>query len=452
MMNVEKTFREFCTRIHLWSTEQFDASLHAIAKKLNRRYYDSESETDHLLIVGSIGRETAVKGVSDVDVIFSLPWEVHARFDKYKGNGQSALLQEVKEVIAQEYSRTEIASDGQVVAIDFDKYTIELVPGFENQHGSFTYPDTNEGGSWKITKPIPEQRASKDKNRRSNGNFSRFCNMIRVFKDNTGFVFGGLLIDTLVADFFDKVPKVNFAPYSIFPSMLSCLFKSLSEEDPEQAYWFALGSNQQVEDKGKGAFVRQSKHAHALLSRAIESGKQEELEQALSDIFGRTFTVSIQQDEPTEGNKGIAPVFLPEARHPKTEQFIEDLFPVDIRGTVSLDCRVKQNGFRPFCLSEILKRSFLRFLSKGKHLTFFITDTSIRPPYEVYWKVRNVGPNAVGRERGQIVRGRREQSETTSFSGPHYVDCYIVKNGVCVARTRIEVPINIDHSDVEHKL
>ena len=32
--------------------------------------------------------------------------------------------------------------------------------------------------------------------------------------------------------------------------------------------------------------------------------------------------------------------------------------------------------------------------------------------------------------------------EESSFEGDHYVECYIVKNGVCVAKDRIEVPIS----------
>ncbi|WP_228383531.1 nucleotide-binding domain-containing protein [Pseudomonas aeruginosa] len=45
--------------------------------------------------------------------------------------------------------------------------------------------------------------------------------------------------------------------------------------------------------------------------------------------------------------------------------------------------------------------------------------------------------------RGQIVSdsGRGEITEHTSFNGDHIVECYIVKNGVVVAKNRIHVPI-----------
>ena len=71
-----------------------------IAKKLNKHYYDLTGDTiSHMYIVGSVGRQTAIKGSSDLDILFDLPQETFKKFDGYSSNGQSALLQEVKGVI-----------------------------------------------------------------------------------------------------------------------------------------------------------------------------------------------------------------------------------------------------------------------------------------------------------------------------------------------------------------
>lgn len=40
----------------------------------------------------------------------------------------------------------------------------------------------------------------------------------------------------------------------------------------------------------------------------------------------------------------------------KTEQFIQNLFPVDIRYNLSLDCIVSENGFKDELLSKLLQR------------------------------------------------------------------------------------------------
>ena len=181
-----------------------------IAKKLNKHYYDLTGDTiSHMYIVGSVGRQTAIKGSSDLDILFDLPQETFKKFDGYSSNGQSALLQEVKGVIQERYPKTDISGDGQVVVIEFDKYTVELVPGFKNADDSFKYPDTHDGGSWKTTNPIPEQNECKNCDDASNGIFFDFCHILRSWKNAVGVSMGGLLIDTLVYDHFSE--KENYS-------------------------------------------------------------------------------------------------------------------------------------------------------------------------------------------------------------------------------------------------
>ena len=130
-----------------------------IAKKLNKIYYDLDDNTsEHMYIVGSVGRGTSIKGASDLDLLFDLPSDIYKKYDNYgeNSNGQSVLLQEVKNVLLERYPKTKISGDGQVVVIEFTNYTVELVPGFKQNDGSFKYPDTHDKGSWKITNPMPE--------------------------------------------------------------------------------------------------------------------------------------------------------------------------------------------------------------------------------------------------------------------------------------------------------
>jgi len=60
---------------------------------------------------------------------------------------------------------------------------------------------------------------------------------------------------------------------------------------------------------------------------------------------------------------------------------------------------------------------------------------------EYYWKVRNRGIQSKDRERGNIFKGGFIHSEDASFSGPHYVECYIICDDVVIARDKINVPI-----------
>ena len=71
-------------------------------------------------------------------------------------------------------------------------------------------------------------------------------------------------------------------------------------------------------------------------------------------------------------------------------------------------------------------------------LRFRITYCDVPPPYKVWWKVRNTGPEAAsipGGLRGQLLPddGTSSRSETTKYRGRHYVEAYIVKDGRVVA-------------------
>ena len=109
----------------------------------------------------------------------SLPSDTYKKFDAYESNGQSALLQEVKKFLQERYPKTDISGDGQVVVIEFSRYTVELVPGFKQADGRFKYPDTNNGGSWKYTDPLPEQDTCQESDNNSNGIYFDFCHILR---------------------------------------------------------------------------------------------------------------------------------------------------------------------------------------------------------------------------------------------------------------------------------
>ena len=86
-------------------------------------------------------------------------------------------------------------------------------------------------------------------------------------------------------------------------------------------------------------------------------------------------------------------------------------------------------------------------LRRQKSLQFIIEENEVEYPYKVYWKVRNCGMDAIRKDciRGQVVEdaGQEKRIESTDFQGEHFVECYIIKDMVCVARDRIEVPISV---------
>ena len=171
-----------------------------VTKAINEEFWASSSDTLHSLYVGSYGRNTAIN-TSDVDILVELPDELFEHYNDLAGNSQSRLLQAVRNAIQNSYPQSDIRADGQVVKINFsDDIYFEIVPAFKKTDGSYKYPDTNIGGSWKSTNPRAEQDSMAEKNKSSNGLFYDTCRHIRNIRDNSfaSYHLSGIVIDSFV--------------------------------------------------------------------------------------------------------------------------------------------------------------------------------------------------------------------------------------------------------------
>ena len=112
------------------------------------------------------------------------------------------MLQDLRTSLLRTYPSSAIKGDGQVTDIYFsDAMKFEIVPGIEMADDTFRYPDSNGGGSWKVTDPRPEIAAVSSFDRQTNGTMRHLCRMVRAWKDTWNVPMGGLLIDTLAYRF-----------------------------------------------------------------------------------------------------------------------------------------------------------------------------------------------------------------------------------------------------------
>ncbi|MCL4473784.1 MAG: nucleotidyltransferase [Actinobacteria bacterium] len=120
------------------------------------------------------------------------------------------------------------------------------------------------------------------------------------------------------------------------------------------------------------------------------------------------------------------------------------IWPIRNKYSVTISGRYKYNSewrnFRHDC-NPLPKHCDLLFSAR--------TDTP--GPFEVYWQVVNTGFEAstASQLRGDIFHsktagmGGLTQAEGTLYTGIHWVECFIVKNGDCVARSG-EFVVNIE--------
>lgn len=427
-MPVTDMFKTFLGNLKVDSADQIRLRYGEITKSLNQQYRDSDSTTANSLQVGSYGRYTGIKGISDLDMLYIMP---KTKWDFYKDGRQFQLLTDVKDAIKSRYPKTTIKVDRLVVTVNYSNFHVEVQPVFEktdaNGNSYFQYPDTYNGGKWKDTKPCQEMQAVKNLNEEKNRNLRLLCKMVRAWKNKHGVAMGGLLIDTLAYNFLKSTTYYDDKSYLYFDLLSRDFFDFLANE-PKRDHYQAPGSNQDV--NVKRSFQSKAKEAHKLCLQAIESEKYDKWKK----IYGRYFPASATLQMSAQA----------EQTWRDTEEFIEDHYPVDIRYSLIIDCSVHQNQGLSKSLLEMLENGF--GISNNKKLIFNIINHDIEGHFRVKWKILNRGAEARRRDciRGKIETfnyGTNSRKESANFKGDHIVECYAIKDTTVVARDSIKVPI-----------
>jgi len=446
-MSTASLFQKFLKNISVKNSNEISFHYKKITKALNWYYYNLDNDSKNCRQIGSYGRNTGINGISDLDMAFELPETIYSKFNAYSSLQQTSLLQDVKKAIQTTYHVDQVKADGQIVSVNIEGFKIEVLPTFflnKDFQGNldkeiYTFPDSGDGGRWRETKPKKEIQATRNLNDEYGHNtYRHLCRMVRAWKNNVGAKFSGLWIDTLVYNFLISKIEYKNISYKEYGKLVKDFFRYLFdqyEKYPEQQRWHAPGSRQVVH--GSWTHHKKIKKAYRLCLEAIEDEKN--ANENWSKVFGINF--------PEEEDQQLHESFIINKKAPK-EQFVEYAYNgrVDIKNSVSIDYTISSETKT----WRFLKKALPAYkVPVSRKLEFFIRSIDVETPYEVKWKVRNIGMVArtKNEERGQLqysTFGKYQTSkliENTNFAGEHWVECYIIKNGICVARDHVSVPI-----------
>lgn len=400
-----------------------------ITKALNREFTSSESNSANRLMVGSWGRFTAIRGISDLDMIYRLPATLRHEF--VTDGGAYKALSRVRTALKHRYPTTAIDVDRLVVKVQFGDFKFEVQPAFETDDGHFEYPDTYKD-CWKRTKPRDEIEAIREIDVLTGGKARKLCRLTRAWKKKHDVPINGLLIDTLVHRYMAS-KQADEVTLPRLPILIEDFFNYLSDL-PRQDTWYALGSGQKITNDSH--FQNKAKKALALCQEAIAANGKSTTNQKWRSIFGKCVPLDVNGQ--ARANR------VETFNYINTEQFIEECFPAAASvGELTVECIVTQKGFRSESLRRIL--GTYKFLRPDKQLDFSVNPRNLPPRTELWWKVLNRGDEAERRNqiRGQIFKdsGKGKHRESTLFSGHHYVECYAIRDGVLIARGHVDIPI-----------
>jgi Second Messenger Oligonucleotide or Dinucleotide Synthetase domain len=206
---VRRRFTQFHQNLLLTPAQRTDGITKraGVVSCLHSAYYGSNSQTDNSFVVGSWGKETAIRPPRDVDVYFLLPPAVYNRLQGYIWNRQSALLQEIRDRLIATYPATDMSGDGQIVVVNFGSYCVEVVPAFMlTTPGRYWICNTHDGGSYKETAPWAEVNQLDAADTTNGRNLRPLIRMLKAWQARCSVPIKSFYLELLATEFIGQSP------------------------------------------------------------------------------------------------------------------------------------------------------------------------------------------------------------------------------------------------------
>jgi hypothetical protein len=255
-----------------------------------------------------------------------------------------------------------------------------------------------------------------------------------------------IIITTLAARAYQNQPDVYEALTAIVQDIEANWGKPGYVENRNGRWWVAnpVQPDENFADKWneyperREAFFRWVKKVRADFSSAASKQTLDEAVDFMSPILGRGAMSKAAQEMGLHVSSPWAIAVRPKPQVPVLGD-TQHLQPPPWRAQPAYNASVSGSVYRkqggrilwPLTNAPVSKNLWLRFRAK----------TNAPSPYEVHWQVTNTGNEAI---QAQQLRGDFYDSdngvdgirwESTAYAGTHLVEAFIIKNGVCVARS-----------------
>ncbi len=291
---MKEQFTQFCEELRLTPNQQEDAKTKytGVIKTLHKSYYDTDYNGSTKLLFGSYRTKTNIRPMSpdqDVDVIFKIPKETFEKFKAYTSNGPSALLQEIKEVLEDTYTTSEKPKGwGKVVLVKFadNTHNVEVLPAFEEEDGTFTIPNSENGGSWDSFDPRDQVTRFQESNTTTDGLTADLTRMLKRWLFN--------------------VSTIEYKPYQVIEDVFVFLEGNYSEGAGYSEY-SALVKDffTYLSENCPGTILSHVTTALARAEKAVEYEDNGEFKNAADEwrkIFGNLFPQATDPEEVEESS------------------------------------------------------------------------------------------------------------------------------------------------------
>lgn len=410
--------------------------------------YNSEEDTSYKVVEtitqGSVAMSTIVQNESsDYDIDVAIVFE-----EDNLPQGTTSTKNIVKNALKKKSKQFKVEPEAKIncVRISYEEgYHVDfaIYRRSKNIFGDYEYEHC--GSEWRKRDPKSITKWFIESNREKEHKLRIVVRLLKMFcKSREAWVMpGGLVQSVLVDERFEDDDRIDSMFYQTIKSVRDRLSYNKEVYNPADKNQ-SLKLIKKDDDRLERLQERLTEHINKLDVLFQEDCSYEQAIGAWSDFFHHSYWQ--EQYDNAKNLSNLESLSLKKSNSEnifdESEEFIEHFFSVENKFQLTLECYVEQNGYRIDTLTNMLKQG--KWLSPRKKLKFFIKSNTVPKPYDVYWKVKNRGEEAKKRNqiRGQIVKTNSEtHTENTQFKGEHFVACYIVKNGICVAKAKIDVPI-----------
>lgn len=411
------------------------------AQKSLRDYLSSHEEYSNRYqssyLSGSYAKHTAIRpakddGNRDVDIIVET--------DHSTDDDPADVLEELRGVLADASKYTTAHVQTHSIGIRLSKLDIDVVPLAEE--GENWYIGDAETGEWNQTNPKGHKKWSTKANEEHDGKYKPVVKILKWWRREhcpEGSRWPkGITLEKMVADSFPE----ESGPYS---DLVASVFRSMhdrySDDLTSGIVPFIDDPSLPGNDLAASYSIEDFREFDSELVSAIElldtSGSTNEV---WRKILGKRF--------PTASSK--AAFSLPRSIYLPTQRALA----VDWRE--SLPYVVKAKGFGIQVYAEVETKEGKKFTIHSNDRTIpkgcTVIYRALRSPglrdCSIRWQIVNTGTEAVSAncKRGEIEPpnvNNGSRREATAYTGRHYVQCFAIRKGICIARSR-EFFINVN--------
>ncbi|MDQ1547699.1 MAG: hypothetical protein QOH69_2603 [Actinomycetota bacterium] len=329
------------------------------------------------------------------------------------------------------------------VKVDYaNEFHIDVVPYLE-RHGQhfITNRITNE---FELTNPEGFNDWLDGRNRLASGYLVKVIRLVKYLRDyKSNFSVKSVILTILLGGRVnDAAAWGTTVEYSDLPTALKNIVGALDDylqanpaapsiddpSEPTENFNHRVDPDEYVNFRAKLHLYR------GWIDDAYDETDVEESKAKWRKVFGDSFGTYAAVKKSLEAHRGVTGVT-------DTNEEIATKFSairIDPQVRLKLNGTVKRRkGFRDYELGRVGN-----FVPRKLNIEFRASH-NIAVPFDLYWKVRNTGTEAITANaiRGQIVKdgGSLSRTEPTAYRGHHFVEIYAVINDVVIA---------IDHRDV----